>query len=460
MKKIVLFLFTVTAVWSLSGCGLYKTYEQSSARPELPSDSLSVDTLPELSWREMFTDTCLQALIAEALEHNADLRVAHLKTREAMASLRMAKKAFLPSADLNASGTVSGYDGSTLPKTYSAGVEVSWEADVFGRLTGAKREVAATVEEKAAYARAVRQQLIATVACQYYALSALDGKMAVTEATIESWRDYIATLEALAEAGQSDRPTISQARASLLSAEALLEQLKGQRIETESAIRQLLGRTDDGTSAHRRPLTCADLSSQSLCMAVERGVSLSALRSRPDVRRAEAALKQAYYRTQQAKADFYPRLTLSGNAGWTNSGGASVSNPGAILWQAVAALTQPLFRAGKLTSALAVRQAQQEAAAVEWQQCVLEAAEEVNNALTACRTADVRCRLLEEQIDCLQRVIEDTEAQMQYGEANALQIIVARQQLLAVELERIAEQYERLEAQTVLFRSVGGGATE
>ncbi|HIV84514.1 MAG TPA: TolC family protein [Candidatus Prevotella intestinigallinarum] len=157
------------AAATLSACGIYGRYERPDTglgtllRSELAADSTA--SVGEMGWREVFTDTLLQALIAEGLANNADLATARLKTVEASATLAAARKALLPSASLAATGTLSSHDGAKAQQTYSVGPEVSWEVDIFGKLTNEKRIQAATLEESMAYEQAVQTELVATIAC-------------------------------------------------------------------------------------------------------------------------------------------------------------------------------------------------------------------------------------------------------------------------------------------------------
>ena len=225
----------------LTGCGIYTKYQQ----PEVQTDGLfgtlpeevdttsslgdlkwqEVDTtssLGDLKWQELFTDVSLQQLIERALEANTDLNVARLKVEEARASLVSAKQAYLPSVQLDPEGALSSYDGSKPTKTYTLGASASWELDFFGKLTNAKRKERAALEQSEAYRQAVQTQLIATVAESYYTLLMLDEQVAVTEETVESWKEYICSLNALMRAGQADRATVNQAEASRLNTEASL----------------------------------------------------------------------------------------------------------------------------------------------------------------------------------------------------------------------------------------------
>ncbi|MGN0191204.1 MAG: TolC family protein, partial [Candidatus Cryptobacteroides sp.] len=206
---------------SLGSCGIYTKYQ----RPGIPvADSLyreiptTADTssIASLSWRELFSDSLLVGWIELALEKNTDLRIAELKVEEASANLLASRLAYLPSVGISAQFEAG--NAGAAENNWSAGLSTEWELDIFGRLTNAKRQSYAALGQSEEYREAVRSRLIATVAENYYMLLTLDEKKAVTERTEENWEKTVRTLEALMDAGQTNRAAVSQARAELLAA--------------------------------------------------------------------------------------------------------------------------------------------------------------------------------------------------------------------------------------------------
>ena len=436
MRKL---LFTAATVCLLGSCGIYNRYERpelsvaadSLYRTEVKADTAS--SVADLSWKELFTDPYLQALIQQALEMNNDLRIAYLKVKEMQAQLVSAKLAYLPSVQLDPQGTLSS------------------EIDIFGKLTNAKRSARAALEESDAYRQAVQTQLIATVADSYYTLLMLDEQERITSETVASWKDYVHSLYVLMQAGEADRATVSQAEASRASAEASLLSLQQQIAETENSLSSVLGEV-----SHR--IQRGNLSNQRFPQRLSTGVPLELLSRRPDIRQAEAALKQAFYATNQARAAFYPSITLSGSAGWTNNGGAVVTNPGSWLLQAIGSLVQPIFNRGQNIANLKTAKAQQEEALLTFRQSLFDAGKEVNNALIQWQTARERIRLDEEQVKHLQTTVHDTELLMEYGTTNYLQVLTARQSLLSARLDCASDCYQEIQGVINLYHALGGGA--
>ena len=443
-----------------TGCGIYNQYERpdlgraetdSLYRPEAAPDTSS--SIASLRWEELFTAPCLQSLIRRALTSNTDLQTAALRVKEAQTTLTSSKLAYLPSLQLDPQGALSSFDGSKAQKTYTLGGSASWEVDLFGRLTNAKRRARAALLESEAYRQAMQTQVIATVADSYYTLLMLDEQVRVTAQTVESWREYVKALHALMNAGEADRATLSQAEASRLSAESSLLSLQRQVAEQENALCAFIGEVP-------RHIERSAQDRQQFPAHMSVGVPVELLSRRPDVRQAEAALMQAFYATNSARSAFYPGITLSGSAGWTNSGGAAITNPGAWLLQAVGSLVQPLFNRGQNIANLKIAKAQQEEALLAFRQSLLDAGQEVNNALIQWKTAREQIRLDKEQVRHLETTVSDTRLLMEHGTVNYLQVLTARQSLLSARLTLASDRYSEIQGVINLYHALGGGTDQ
>ena len=452
MKRIIIGLLLLTG---LSGCHIYRTYE----RPELSGvDSLyrvpamTEDTmsLADFSWKELFTDTVLQQLIEKGIANNTDLNIARLKVREAEALLTSSKLAYLPSVSLTPQGTIKSIEGNSPTKTYNLAASADWELDIFGRLTNAKREAKAVLEQSQAYKQAVQTQLIATIANSYYTLLMLDKQLDISRRTAEIWAENLRVMKALKKAGQTTEMAVAQIEASKLSFDASLLSLELQITEVENSLSSLLGvvpqRIDRST-----------LDMQSFPDTLSVGVPLQLLQRRPDVRQSEAALAEAFYTTNRAYSAFYPAITLSGSAGWTNAAGAIISNPGEWLFSAVGALVQPLFNRGQNIANLKVAKARQEEALLTFRQTLLNAGTEVNDALLQWQVARRRLDLDRQQIISLQSAVRSSELLMRHSSQNYLEVLTARQTLLDAELSAVSDRFEEIQGVINLYHALGGG---
>lgn len=451
MRKLISILLIAVLMGS---CGIYKTYMRS----EVADDNLFGDNIPtkdtttigNVSWRELFTDTALQALIQEGLQNNTDLSIARLKTEEATATLRTSRLAYLPSVSLAPQGTLNSLNGQKTTKTYQLSGTASWELDIFGRMTNVKRGARAALEESEAYRQAVQTQLIATIADSYYTLLMLDAQVDITQETAINWQQNVKTMQALKNAGETTQAAVSQAEANRLSVDASLKTLLQQLKETENSLCSLLGRTPQFIQR-------GAIGAQQFPEQLSYGVPLQLLRNRPDIRQTEAALAQAFYYTNESRAAFYPSITLSGNAGWTNSVGTAITNPAALLLQVVGSLAQPLFNRGVNSARLKIAKAQQEQARLTFQQRLLNAGAEVNNSLVQWQTARDRITIGEQQIDALQTTVKSTSLLMQHGKTTYLEVLTAQQSLLQASLTQVSDHFNEIQGVINLYHALGGG---
>ena len=442
--KIYRYILLIAGLLSLSSCGLYKKYE----RPEMKfTDSLyrrlpqTADTasLAQVSWEEFFTDPVLKEWIALGLKNNTDLNVARFKVEEAEASLMAARGAFLPGATFNASAGLSGVN---------ANVTASWDADIFGSLTNAKRKAAAALEQSVAYRQAVQTKLVASIANTYYTLLMLDEQLRVSQRTHENWKENIRTMEALKRAGKTNEAAVLQAKANQLNVQGSMVSLEQQIIELENSLSSLLGIV---------PMTIrrGHLNEQNFPIELSQGLPAQLLSGRPDVRQAEMALAQAYYATNQARAAFYPQISISGSFGAAMDGYTAGIDQ--FIASLGASLVQPIFKKRALKANLTKAEAQQKAALYEFRQSLLDAGVEVNNALVQWQTAQESLKIDEKKVVHLQAAVWNTQLMMKHGLKNYLEVLTAQQTLLQAELAVASDKFEQIQGVINLYHALGGG---
>lgn len=449
MKRLIII---TTATCLLTGCGIYKPY----SRPDMATEGLYktsqiTDTvsLATLSWRELFTDKHLQTLIEEGLVQNTDLRIARLRVEEAKAVLLNVRLSYLPSVSLNPEGTISNYDRMTT-KTYQLGASASWEIDIFGKITNAKKGALAALESSRSYEQAIQTQLVATIADSYYTLLMLDRQLAIHKRTLDTWQQTVKTLEALKQAGKSNDAAVLQARANRMALEASVLSAQKNISQMENSLSALLAMPS-------RIIDRGTLETQQFPDTLSLGVPMQLLSNRPDVKQSEQALAQAFYATNAARSAFYPRITLSGAAGWTNNNGGAILNPGAWLLNTIGSLVQPLFNRGTNIANLKIAKAQQEEAMLAFQQAILDAGKEVNDALIQWQTASRRIGISTRQIAALQEAVHKTELLMRHSTNNYLEVLTAQQSLLSAELTQVQDQFEKIQGIILLYHALGGG---
>lgn len=459
MKKLVIISLLGAAV-GLTSCGLYKQYDRPSVKVQgLYRDSVSTtDTLAaadtanfgNLPWKAVFTDPVLQQLIDSGLRHNTDLQVAALTVQQAEAQLQAARLSFFPSFSFSGSGTVSSWDFQKATQVYSLPITSSWTIDLFGKLTNAKRAQQAVYLQSKAYQQAVRTKLIANVANSYYTLLMLDRQLEITDSSSVLTKHTWDVMTAQKEFGNTNESSVQSAKANYYSVLSSKSDLKRQIREAENSLSLLLGQTPQTISRGK-------IEDQFLSTSFSVGVSVQILANRPDVYSAEMSLAECYYQVNSARAAFYPSLTISGSAGWTNSSGVAIVNPSKVLASAVASLVQPIFAKGQLIASLKVAKAQQESAYLNWQYAVLNAGSEVSNALVLYQTSAEKSQLDEKRVESLIKNVGYSEKLFNLGSSTYLEIITAQQSLLTAQLSKVTDDFNRMQAIVNLYYALGGG---
>lgn len=457
MKKQIIYMVCATAL--LSSCHIYKAYDRPQdidtagmyRDPNSVTDTLAADTvnMGNLPWQDIFRDLKLQALIQKGLESNVDFQTAVLRVDQARAMLTSARLSYLPSLNLAPQGTIGNFANVTA-KTYQLPAAASWEIDLFGRILNASRGAKASLLQSEAYQQAVRSQLIANIANSYYTLLMLDRQLAISEETSRIWKENVRAMEAMKEAGMTTEAAVTQNKANSHQVEASLADLRRQIRETENALSVILAQAP-------QTIDRGMLSAQVMPEELAAGVPLQLLSNRPDVKAAEMSLAGSYYVTNQARAAFYPQITLSGTAGWTNSAGGAIVNPGEFLLSAVGSLAQPIFNRGKLIANLKVSKADEQIAKMNFQQSVLNAGREVSNALYLYDAASVKMVEHKAQAENLEKAVAYTQDLFHSGSASYLEILTAQQSLLGAQLNEVSDTFQRMQAVVNLYQALGGG---
>ena len=460
MKKNKIIALASVAVL-LNSCGLYNKYERPDVNTQglvrdvvADNDTLAVtDTASfgNLPWRSVFTDPQLQQHIEYALAHNTNLLNAALNVKMVEAQLISAKLAFVPAFSFTPQGTIASWDGGKASQTYSLPVNASWSIDLFGNLLSLKRSAQMSLLATKDYQLVVKTKLIAGVANSYYTLLMLDKQLEVVNdmerLTKETWE----TMKFLKDNKVGYRSTsVQSAEANYYSVQAQKADLKRQIREVENSLSLLLGQQAQAISRGK-------LDEQSLPTNFSTGIALQMLNNRPDVHYAEMSLAQCFYNVENARSKFYPSITISGSGAFTNSSGMGIVNPGKWLLSAVGSLVQPIFQNGRLIAGFKVAKAQQEQAYNTWQQAVLSAGSEVSNALVLYNTSEEKSNIEAKQIEVLKKNVEDTKNLMASSGSTYLEVITAQQSLLNVELSKIVDDFNKMQAVVNLYYALGGG---
>jgi len=448
----------------LTSCGLYNKYERpdSVQTQGLIRDVLSdVDTLAvqdtasfgNLPWREVFTDPQLQALIEQGLEKNANLLNAALTVKMYEAILMASKLAFLPAVQIGSTqpmGTISTMytSPSVTTKSYSIPVSASWTLDLFGNILSQKRSTQMKLLGYKDYQMAVRAQVISSIANAYYTLLMLDKQLAIVNEMSAMSKETWDMMKLQYNLGRVRSVSVQSAEAAYLSTQTQANDFRRQIRSTENALCLLIGQ--QGQQIPR-----STLEEQSLPTEFATGVGVALLKNRPDVHNAEMNLASCFHDVQTARSKFYPTITIGGSAAFTNSNGTV--NPGKWLLSVFGNLTQPIFMRGQLVTNLKVSKLQYEQAFNVWQNSILQAGNEVSNALVNYNGYDGNSQVEAQRVAVLSQNVEDTKKLYQSSGSTYLEVLTAQQQLLTAQLNKASADFNKMQSVVSLYTALGGG---
>lgn len=464
--KNIKYIVLLGAIVGLQSCFVAKDYQRPEAEivnekyfrtDEIQQDSLSIATL---SWKEVFTDVQLNQYIDQALTNNLDIRMALQNIEVAQAYLRQGKAAYFPT--LNASGAYS-YSTQSLnsmmgqamsERTYNdqfeLGVNASWEADIWGKIKSSERAASATYLQTIAAHQAVKSNLVAGVASTYYQLLAMDEQKKLIQETIANREQSVETIEALKEAGQVTQVAVRQTEAQLISAKSMLLDVENNIKLLENTLSILLGENPQNIER-------STLNAQNINMDLNVGVPIQLLSNRPDVMAAEYAMINSFELTNVAKSSFYPSLRLTANGGLQSMDFDKFFSANSLFASIVGSLTQPILNGRQIRTQYEVRQAQQEAALLNYKQTVLLASKDVSDALYTYQTNVEKQVLKQQEYEAYQDATSYSEELLNYGMANYLEVLTARENALNAQLNVINSKFGKLNATVQLYKAVGGG---
>lgn len=453
-------LVAALAITVLGSCNIYKKYQTPTDTPLTAAYAAAREQQPDsaafgnLLWEDVFTDPLLVDLINTALQNNTSLANARLNIEVAQANLRGAKLAYLPSVVLAPTGSGSSMAGSDISWTYNLAGQVSWEVDIFGKLLNSKRAAKANLLKSEAYAQAVRSQLIAAVASNYYAIAAVREQLQLSRSTAVLWEQTVQTMRDLKEGGRGvTEAAVVQSAANYYSILSSITDLEVSLDELNNSMSLLLNTTPTN---EWQVASTVDLTTPAILRA---GVPMTELAARPDVASAEQTLAAAYYTTAGARAAFYPGLTISFSGGFTNQLGQIVKNPGEWFYQLAGSLTAPLFSRGQNIARLQASKAQQQQALNSFEYTLMNAAAEVSDAMTTYTKSLEKSALLQQQVTNLEKSVEYTQDLLLYstGSTSYLEVLTAQQSLLSAQINQINTKLTRARAVINLYQALGGG---
>ena len=462
IHKIILIFFVSFLVVS---CHTRQNYQRANdvvdeklfRTDALPKDSLS---MANLSWKEIFTDAVLQKHIAKALENNLDIRIALQNIASAEAYLKQSKAAYQPTISV---GPDYSFNTSSLNTQFGQIVgerryinqfditaNLGWELDLWGKLKGQEKAQYAAYLSSVAAHQNVKSNLVASIATAYYQLLAFDEQKKIFSNTIEIRKKNLETTKALKEAGIVSEVAVQQSEALVYNAEASLVTLDVQIQMLENTISLLMGEP-----SHEIERT--SLSTQNFALNTDVGYPSALLANRPDVKQAEFNLINAFELTNAAKAQFYPSLRITGSTGVQSVDIDKLFSGNSVFANVLVGLAQPILNKRQIRTNYEVSLANQERAYLNFRKTILNAGNEVSDALKMYNAQDQFIAFKKKELSAYDKSVEFSQELVNYGMANYLEVLNANVNKLNAEINIANAQYTKLQAGVELYRALGGG---
>jgi multidrug efflux system outer membrane protein len=454
----------VVAAAVLAGCAIGPDYqrppvaEPPTFRGQATAEAASLADAP---WWEVFQDPVLQGLIGEALRNNYDVQIAAARVQEARAILGIARSELFPSVDYSVDasrGNVTagplgrpGGKALTTNNFYSGTLVASWELDIWGRIRRSNEAARAALLATEDARRGVWLTLVSDLAQAYFELLALDVQLEIARNSTTAYqRTYDLFLDRF-QLGVASKLETSRAEGALGEAQAAVPQLESDIVAKENQICILLGRPPGpiprGKAMYEQPVV----------PVVPAGLPSTLLERRPDLRAAEQQLVSANARIGVAKADFFPRLSLTALFGAASPQLSAITGGNATIWAAAGGLSGPLFNAGRTLGNYRASVAQWEQAKLQYEQAVLSALREVSDALIALGKLSEAETGQDRSVKALGEAVQHATDRYGQGLASYYEVLEAQQQLYPAQTTLAQIRRGRLVAHVRLYKTLGGG---
>ncbi len=447
----------------MQSCFVAKDYK----RPELKTENLyrnevvSNDTLSfaNVAWDKVFTDPLLQGYIQKGLDNNLDVKIAIQNIVAAEAAMKQGKAGYFPTFSASADWThqelsKNSQFGALLKNTstdqYQLTGNLSWEADIWGKIRSNKRAANASYFQTTAVNQAVKTQLIANIAATYYQLLSVDAQIKLAEKTLINRNQSIETIISLKDAGNVTEVGVKQTEAQKYATEIIIADLKNSIIILENSMSILLG--ESGTQIER-----STFENQLMQPSITLGVPATLLRNRPDVIAAEYNLISNFEQTNIAKSNFYPTLKVTASGGLQSIDLKEWFSANSLFANVITGLTQPIFNQRQIKTKFEIAKANQEKAYLQFEQSLLTAGKEVSDAMAQYNNETYKLTVREKQVDALNKATDYSDELLTYGLANYLEVLTVKDNALNAELSLIDNKYQQYKAIIQLYRALGGG---
>lgn len=454
IRQLILFICL-----SLTGCAMGPDY----FRPPIDTaerfriDQAEGQSIANIPWWELLRDEELQRLINQALRENKDLKRAIASVEEFQARSRIALMDFVPNMDIDANapvfGTLSGFSipGFPTPFNYFGRTTLNWEIDIWGRIRRSNQAAQADLLAREENRRAVVLALISAVAQSYFDLLQFDIQRDIAHRALASWEESVAISRAQLQGGVISRLDLDQFEAERANAAARVAELERSVVQKENELSVLLGRNPVSIT-RGRPLT-----EQVVPPEVPAGLPSELLLRRPDILQAEQGLAAATARIGMAKASRFPKFSITGFLGVASPALSNLLLSGSEFGVGGLGLAGPLLNAKSLGFEQRAAEAQAKQALAHYEQTILLAFKEVEDALMAIRTANDQLLAQQQQVEALHSALHVADLRYQGGITSYVDVLLAKRNLFDAEFALSATQRFRLTSVVQLYKALGGG---
>lgn len=452
-------LIAVAAATALAACTTTGTKPPAVELP--PLDAATVRDIDR--WWLQFGDPQLTALIEETLAANLDLAIAVARIEEARAGLTVARSYLYPTIDgygtadrsRRSDASANRFPGPLINNDFGAGLRASYEVDLWGRISSGADAATSTLLATRYNAETVRTVLAAQVATTYFTLLALDAELAISRSTLETRVESVQLQKLRYDAGLIGEYDLRLAEGERASVAASIPPLQRAIAQTEAALAVLAGRNARAVFA---PVIARGASLHSTkSPEVPAGLPSDILARRPDVRQSEAQLAAASARIDEARAQYFPALTLTGLYGSESAELSDLFTGPALVWSVAGGLLQPVFNAGRISAQVDAATARRQQVEASYVQTVQSAFRDAHNALVAHRSARESYVLQEERREQFARALVLADARYKSGYVSYIDVLDTQRNLLEAERQRVLALREQRVALVDLYKALGGG---
>jgi multidrug efflux system outer membrane protein len=457
-------LVALAAVAALAGCSMIPKFERPAppVAAEFPNAGSSSATgrAADVPWQTFFSDERLRQLIEAALANNRDLRVAALNVEQARAQFQIRRADEFPTVNAAASMSRTPTTGGGILSTYQVGFLVSaWEIDFFGRIASLKEAALAQYLATEEGRKAAQMSLIASVANAYLNLLADAELLDITRQTLATREESIKLSKLRFDNGVASELDYRQAQSLLESARATLAQIERQRMLDENLLTLLVGRSASVQEPGMAPAS-GKLEQAVMMAELPAGLPSDVLIQRPDIRQAEQLLVANNANIGAARANFFPRISLTAGVGTASSHLSGLFKSGSYGWTFSPQITLPIFDAGRNQASLDSANFNRDIAVAQYEKAIQTAFREVSDALAGRATLGEQLRAQQAQAEAESVRFRLSDMRYRNGVASYLDLLDAQRSLFSTQLAVVQTRLTQLQNQVTLYKALGGGWTE